>query len=677
MQWNKQFRAVSLAGENGFEKPFAQSLGIGPDVAGGVLELTKTLSQVHKEVGRYLAGGVTSPPATRRAFNLDQPPQSESGRYYLPAWFMVKPWLCIKWMCLLVICAAQVVLTACQEHGEHLLQANRIASRRLVWESGGEPASLDPVFQVGMAELYVEDALFAGLVRAHPVTLEPMAEIATHYERNIEATRYVFYLRGHPHPRGIALDNADTLRKQFESGLIPEDLARGRTAPPDTMPARWSDGEPVTADDFVYSWRRLYDPKTASPNAESSTYILNASEIVAGKLPVTVLGVRALDQWTLEVLLARPCGFLLDVLDFANFDAVPRKAIEAAERGGAPRSWTDPGRIVTNGAFLLSSWKPFEKIVVTRNPNYWDAEATTLNEIEFVPIRDDRTNMDLFEAGDADFMRVPFTFVPALEKRKDYSFSLPSTSTFVAVNVSKPPLDNPLLRCALNMATDKHQLALLANGTAEVARTPVISTRSYVPPAVVFVEARGRKYDVSSYDPVGARELLAAAGFPGGKDKDGLPLRLPVIYTVPGDESVVDVLAQQWQNTLGIEINPTRVESSVYVGTLLAGQYSLGLGEWTDLPEPTWYFNLLFLGDNGGGTYWKSADFNRLMAEAKATPDQGLRMKKLTECDRIFMQNMPLIPLTHRATPVMIKPYLIGVQHTLETRFKYIRLEKQ
>lgn len=568
-----------------------------------------------------------------------------------------------------------LLVTACHGRGDYFGHVRKPASRRLVWENGGEPTSIDPVFQVGMAEGNVDDALFSGLVRAHPVTLEPMADLAIYYERNPEATRYVFYLRGHPHPRGIKLDNADTLRKQFQLGTIPEDLVRARPTPPETTPARWSDGRPVTAYDFVYSWRRLFDPKTASPNAESSTYLLNSAEIVAGKLPPSSLGVRALDEWSLEVVLARPCGFFLDVLDFAHFDAVPRQAIEAAEGRGAPSSWTDPDRIVTNGPFLLSEWRPFEKIVVRRNPGYWDADATALDEIEFLPIRDDRTNLNLYEAGQADFMRVPYRFSPALKSWKDYSSGLPSTATFIAVNTRTPPLDNVLLRYALNMATDKRQLAQLANGTAEAARTPVVSVRGYVPPSVVPVTINGHTYDVSSYNPLDAKEMLAAAGFPGGTQKNGLPLHLPIIYSLPADEDVVEVLRRQWHDVLGIEVSATKVESSVYIATLLGGRYALGLGEWADLPEPTWYFNMLFLGDNGGGTYWKSPKFIQMVAQARAIVDSAQRMNKVAECDRVLMESMPLIPLTHRATPVMVKPYVGGMKLVRELRFKYIRVE--
>jgi len=195
-------------------------------------------------------------------------------------------------------------------------------------------------------------------VRLDPIALEPTAGIATHYERNPEATRYVFYLRGHPNPRGIKLPNTSDLRDRFRDGKLKEDLARGHAAPPDSIPARWSDGRAITAHDFVYSWQRLFNPKTRAVQVDDLTYIRNSEEILAGKLAPGELGVRALDDWTLEVLLARPTDFFLSVLDQNQCYVVPRQAIEAAEARGAPASWTEPGHIVTSAPFLLAEWRP-------------------------------------------------------------------------------------------------------------------------------------------------------------------------------------------------------------------------------------------------------------------------------------------------------------------------------
>ena len=175
-----------------------------------------------------------------------------------------------------------LLLTACQSRDGYFGRVKKPTARRLILENFLEPSTLDPQLMLTSREAFIADTLFDSLIRLHPITLEPTADIATHYKRNPEATRYVFYLRGHPQPRGIRLPNTDDLRDQFRAGKIAEDLARGHSAPPDSIPACWSDGRPVTAHDFVYSWQRLFDPKTAAPAATQFPYILNSAEILAG-----------------------------------------------------------------------------------------------------------------------------------------------------------------------------------------------------------------------------------------------------------------------------------------------------------------------------------------------------------------------------------------------------------
>ena len=146
-----------------------------------------------------------------------------------------------------------LLLTGCESRAGYFGRVQRPTTRRLVFENLWEPSSLDPHFMVNWQDFAIADALFDSLARLDPETLEPTADIATHYERNENATRFVFYLRGNPQPRGIRLRNTDDLREEFRAGKLKEDLARGHSAPPDSVPARWSDGQPVTAHDFVYS----------------------------------------------------------------------------------------------------------------------------------------------------------------------------------------------------------------------------------------------------------------------------------------------------------------------------------------------------------------------------------------------------------------------------------------
>ncbi len=149
----------------------------------------------------------------------------------------------------------------------------------------GEPVTLDPGKTSGSYENRITPALFEGLTSCHPRTLEPMAALATHYEVNADNTEFTFYLRGHPNPRGHKLPNTDTLRGEYLAGTHTEDLSWGRAAPPDRIPARWSDGAVITANDFIYSWRRVLDPQTAAPMANDLFYVKHGQAIAAGRRP--------------------------------------------------------------------------------------------------------------------------------------------------------------------------------------------------------------------------------------------------------------------------------------------------------------------------------------------------------------------------------------------------------
>ncbi len=578
--------------------------------------------------------------------------------------------------CLLL---SALLLTACQSRDGYFGRVKKPAARRMVFENSIEPSTLDPQTMLSMNEIYIADCLFASLVRLHPVTLEPTADLATHYERNADATRFVFYLRGNPHPKGTRLPNLNDMAEQFRSGKINEDLARGHRAPPDSVPALWSDGRPVTAHDFVYSWRRLYDPKTASVPATYSAYVRNSPEILAGKRKPSELGVRALDDWTLEVDLVRSTEFFPVLLDNAPFFTVPRQAIEAAQARGRPESWMDARHIVTNGAFLLSEWNPYERIVVRRNPNYWEPGMPGLDELVFLPVSDNLTNVNLYRAGEADRLEIPPAYIPSLRRMRDHRSTPMLDPHYITINTSKPPLDNVLLRYALNMSIDKKQVAKVYNGDQIPARTLGVPALGYEPPAHVPVTVQGRTFDVTSYDPAEARQLLAMAGFPGGKKQNGEPLRLDYLYTTgyPMGEDLSEVLRQQWHENLGIELLTAKMEASLFWAETAKGNYKgMAHTDANQWPDPVLLLDL-FYGDNAAGTFWNAAPFTKLFNEAKGTVDRAARIRKTAECDRLAMEGMALMPLVFNSRHNLYKPYVKGLPLNVASvlRMKYAWVE--
>ena len=255
-------------------------------------------------------------------------------------------------------------------------------------------------------------ALLEGLTQYHPRLPQPMAALATHYEASADATSFTFYLRGHPAPQGTALPGADTL---------PDEFTRGRRSAPNHIPARWSDGRAITAHDFVYSWRRFLDPKTPAPMAYQLYYVLNAEEINTGKRAVEELGVRAL-RFTFRVSPGAYAVFL-EPDHAVHLHPVPRHAIEAARRDGNESAWIRPGRMVSSGPFLLKEWRPYERITVVWNPMYYDSAMVDIDELQFAPVVNGSTMVDLYKSGAVAAVPgvvFPSLFIPMLARKRDF-----------------------------------------------------------------------------------------------------------------------------------------------------------------------------------------------------------------------------------------------------------------
>src|SRR5262245_9472405 len=272
------------------------------------------------------------------------------------------------------ILTAPLALAGCASASPYFGTTTPPAAQRLVHSNGEGPSSLDPAQSVGGNGDVIVAALLDSLTALDPFTLEPAAALATHYEVDSRGTQYTFYLRGHSRPRGIRLPNTDSL---------PPEFCRRRKAPPDRIPALWSDGTPITADDFVYSWRRIVDPATAAPLAFYLKLVRNSEEIIKGAKPLSTLAVRAVDEFTFQFELVAPMPSFPKLLWQPLLAAVPRQSIEAARQSGQESSWTEPAHYVSSGPFLLREWKPFDRVVLTKNPRYWEAQSVAIEEIVF------------------------------------------------------------------------------------------------------------------------------------------------------------------------------------------------------------------------------------------------------------------------------------------------------
>jgi oligopeptide transport system substrate-binding protein len=568
----------------------------------------------------------------------------------------------MKWLGLAL--ATAVGATGCGSSEEpYFGRTDPPGEQRLVFLNSGEPESLDPGMHPGGREMPIINALFEGLTKMHPVTLEPLAGLATHYESNPDRTRFTFYLRGHPSPRGIRLPNTDTLREEYRAGKLTEDLSRDRGAPSDALPARWSDGVVITAHDFVYAWRRVVDPKAASPNAATLYVIRKAEEINRGREPADALGVRALDDFTLQVDLGTPTPFFLQLQSQRMFRAVPRHVIEQAAARGRETSWTEPGRIVTSGPFILREWRPYDQLVVVRNPRYYESALVGLDEIVFLPV-DGTTGLNLYKAGMAHagtggFFPSQIGVRHFAGKRDLYVRPVLYRQDYV-INTRKRPFDNVLVRYALSMATDRDAMArTLQKGDAPVPGY-VLAMPGYEPTRSLPMTVQGRTYDVLAHDPNGARELLAAAGFPGGIGPDGRRLSIEIVSL---GSSLDEVLQNQWRSVLGVDVRIEQQEFKVWIQSLINVTYDgVAFGGWTaKYYDPNAFIDIFVSGSDQSGTGWSDPTFDAMLAEANATVDSNERLRKLADCERFLLKAMPMLGIYSASWPFLQKPYVRGI----------------
>lgn len=504
--------------------------------------------------------------------------------------------------------------------------------QRLVMAIGAAPGTLDPGQSWDIWEPYAVRALFQGLTDYHPRTLEPIAALATHYEASPDLTQFTFYLRGHRNPRGRPLAGN----------------------PGTSKPAIWSDGTTITAHDFVYSWRRAVDPANGFLTAHLFYPIRNAQAVNLGTAKPDALGVRAAGDFALQVDLREPSAHFPRMAASNQFFPVPRQAIESAGS-----YWTQPANMVCSGAFRLTQWRDGE-VVLGSNPSYYDAAGVLLRELRLVAISSPATTMNLYKAGGIDLVTpfLPSFYQSILRRVPDFHEHPAIGNHYLVMNTRNPPLDNVLVRYALNMAIDKKEIERF-KGAGPSALTLIPRLDGYEPPQALPLTVRGETCDVLSFNPSGARSLLSAAGY-GGR-----ALRIDFLYPTQGDNKErFEILQKQLRTHLGVDLVPVPRESSVWSQDVNNLQHR-GIASWADVglyPDPVYFLDQFLAGSPANVTGWTDPRYDAAMAEAKSRTDPARRLRMLAGCEEMLLRAMPVIPLFYDAWKQLRKPYVRGIE---------------
>ena len=463
----------------------------------------------------------------------------------------------------------------------------------LTLNNGDEPQSLDPAIVTGQLEGRICLALFEGLTtrNAKGDIIPGMAE---KWEMTPDGLTYTFHLRP-----GI----------------------------------KWSNGEPVTADDFVKGWERVLNPETASEYAYQLFYLRNAEDYATGKLKdFSQVGVKAPDDHTLVVTLTHPTAFFLELTSFQTL--VPEPIATIKKYG---QNWIKPGNMVSNGPYVLKEWRLNDYILVEANPYYW--RPVGVHRIKVLPTNSPTAVFNLFYSHKSDLVldtrSIPSTLVKDI-KTEPYFHATPFGATsFLRFNVKRKPFDDVRVRKALALALDKQDIVdKITRCNEPIANTLVPpGNAGYVPPA-------GLNYNVEE-----ARRLLAEAGYPGGK---GFP-ELNMLYAIRGTSTQVAAEMQAlWARDLGItSIHLRGQEWKVYLNTQQLIDFDLSLGAWIgDYNDPQTFIDMFVTDGGNNQTGWSDPQYDAMLATSENTADPAARMKILHDMEKILVEDeVPIVPV--------------------------------
>ncbi len=570
-------------------------------------------------------------------------------------------------------------------------------------------------------------ALYDGLVEYDPKTLRPIPALAERWDINNDSSEFVFHLR---------------------------------------QTGRWSNGDPIDVNDFVYSLRRGLSPELASRNAylayyvkygqaynEGAVFVRDAQgqflltrdfaegealpeplsskpidakgeysptaeeptpdpdssfhqlmhspqritlpgdekarnkfldknpklkEATAAKQFVRVtaedIGVEALDKYTLRISLAQSAPFFSGLLAHQFFRLVPRRATE--QYGN---HWTEPEHIVTCGPFKMKTWKPYDKLVLEKDPMYWDAGIVRLDELHFYPMSDNPTIMNLYKVGEIDAVlnhTVPNAWLEVVRTKKDYMDAVEAGIDYLQINVTRPPMTDVRVRKAFNFAVDKNAWA---------AWRKIVKPLTAFTPEGIFQGYNQPKGD--QFDPERARQLLGEAGYPVTKQSDGTYScpKFPVDevqYTYNTQESnqkMAEFMQAQWKQNLGITVGLRNMEMKTFLSLRSKLEYKgFTRGGWSaDYMDPFTFLSLFYTGGESG-TGWLDPKYVAMLDQANRTPDKQKRYDLLAQAEKYLIDAQPIIPIDTASANWVKKPYVKGMYPNPGSLFawKFVYIER-
>ncbi|MET0263314.1 MAG: peptide ABC transporter substrate-binding protein [Rariglobus sp.] len=487
--------------------------------------------------------------------------------------------------------------------------ATKSGSKVIRIGNGAEPQDLDPHVVTGVGEHKIITALLEGLVTYAPDGgIAP--GVAERWEIAENGLTYTFHLRGN---------------------------------------AKWSNGDPVTAQDFVRSFQRILTPSLGAEYSYKLFHLVGGEEFNTGKITdFSKVGAKALDDRTLQLTLKHRTPFLLESLKHYAWFPVHIPTIEKFDGLSRKGSlWTRAENYVGNGPFTLTEWKPNQKIIVTKSPTYWDSNTVKLDGIEFYAIDNSDTEERLFRTGRIDYAySLPLNKIETYRRDQadTYRQTLYYGVYYYRLNTTKKPLDDKRVRRALALAIDRE--SIIKNILRDGGQTPALN---YTPPSDKFKSNARIAGDLAE-----AKHLLAEAGYPDGK---GMPSVEILFNTQESHRVIAEAIQQMWKTRLGIDATITNQEWKVYLDSQQTLNYQVARAGWIgDYSDPHTFLDLWITGGGNNQTGWSNAEYDRLLRTALETKTEEERMAVYQKLDAILADELPVIPIYFYSRIYAISP---------------------
>lgn len=491
----------------------------------------------------------------------------------------------------------------------------------LKWNLGSEPKTIDPQLNSAVDGGHIINNTFEGLMREMDGKLQ--YAMAESYDVSEDGLTYTFHLRD----------------------------------------AKWSDGQPIRAQDFEYAWKRALNPKLVPEPAEYAFqlfYIKGAQEAYEGKGELEDVAITSKDDKTLEVTLNVPTPYFLDLTGFYTYMPVRKDIVEKD-----PENWArNPEIFVSNGPFKVTEYTMGDRIVLEKNENYWDADKIKIDKIEAVMIVEESTSLTAYEADELDVIdQIAVQEIPRL-KANDPTFTIwPEVGTYYYIfNVNVKPVDDIKVRRALTLAIDRKAIC------EKITKGGQIPATGFTPPGLLDADGKEFQKVAGDYyiDPNGAKveeakKLLAEAGYPDGK---GFP-EITVIYnTLEINKAVAEAVQEMWKQNLGIEVKLQNQEWAVFQDARHSGNFTIARAGWLgDYADPMTMLDLWLSYSGNNDCHWNNAEYDKLIEDSKLLTGQE-RFETLYKAQEVMMDTNIVMPIYYYTRPQMVKERVKNWQKT-------------